>query len=212
MTAQSRIPASWKGADWQRLVANAVNPLLDEGLPDRVAAIEAAYIPSSQKGAANGVASLDSGGKVPTSQLPATGEWTQIATSTPTGTGTVTFASIPTTYSDLLLVVNGISHDAGSSQFFQVALSPDGTSFSTALAIGLSAAGANFWYGALPIPGYRKDAGACQAAMMVTATASPVTSQVNNNFGWRCTGGISAIRLTFASGNFDAGTLTLYGR
>lgn len=51
------------------LTATNVQDAIDE-VEGRVDTIEANYIPAAQKGAPNGVASLDSNGKVPVSQLP----------------------------------------------------------------------------------------------------------------------------------------------
>lgn len=56
----------WSANLWSRI------KVLFTGLDTRVTTIETSnYIPSSQRGAASGVAELDSGGKVPSSQLPA---------------------------------------------------------------------------------------------------------------------------------------------
>lgn len=56
---------NWMTHLWQRVLS------MFGGLDTRVSDIEtASYIPASQKGAAGGVAELDSGGHVPSSQLP----------------------------------------------------------------------------------------------------------------------------------------------
>ena len=56
--------------EWSKNLWNRIKALFG-GLDTRVSDIEtASYIPASQKGAAGGVAELDSGGHVPSSQLP----------------------------------------------------------------------------------------------------------------------------------------------
>jgi hypothetical protein len=203
-----RVPVIGSGADWTRKSATAVNQMLT-----KVKALEDAgstYVLASEKGAADGVAELDSGGKVPASQL-AIG-WTQIGTSTPTGTGTVTFSSIPATYSDLLLVFEGVSHNDGSARFLSLALSADGSTFSTAVQISaVTVAAAATIYGSLRIPGYRFNAG---QAVMVSSdlTTSPSAGGGIAAVNWRVSGGIVAVRIAWSAGNYDAGTLTLYGR
>lgn len=69
------------------LTATNVQDAIDE-VEDRVDTIEANYIPLAQKGAPNGVATLDGGGKVPVAQLPNAimeyqGTW-DASTNTPT--------------------------------------------------------------------------------------------------------------------------------
>lgn len=138
--------------------------------------------------------------------------WQQIATSTPTGTGSVTFSSIPAIYSDLRLVFMGLSHNDATSRVFTLALSADGTTFSSALNISAPQAAAATLYGSIEIPGYRLDAGAL-GGFTANLTSSPATATGSTiNQAWRCTGGILALRVGVTTGNFDAGTITLYGR
>jgi len=141
--------------------------------------------------------------------------WTQIATATPSGTGTVTFSSIPSTYSDLLIVIEGASHNSGSSQTLDLFVSPDGASFgSAAFLVYPSGAGANTYRGGAFIPGYQLNAGVISCAVTAAGSdpyvAGPASS--NHSMAWRCSGGIAAVRIAWAAGNYDAGTLTIYGR
>ena len=137
--------------------------------------------------------------------------WTQIATATPSGTGTVTFSSIPSTYNDLLVVIEGVSHNSGSSQWLDLYVSPDGASFGSAAPLVTSGAGASTYRGGVMIPGYRKNAGVIASA--VTAAGSdPYVAAANATMAWRCSGGIASVRIAWAAGNYDAGTLTIYGR
>lgn len=77
------------------LTATNVQTAIDE-VEGRLDTVESSYIPSSQKGATNGVATLDAGGKIPVSQLPNSvmefqGNW-DASTNTPSladGTGNI---------------------------------------------------------------------------------------------------------------------------
>ena len=137
--------------------------------------------------------------------------WTQIATATPSGTGTVTFSSIPSTYSDLLIVVSGASHNNGSSQDLNIYVSPDNATFGGATAFA-SVAAVFVVSGGIKISGYRKDNGQLSVGLGLAATSPAVAASTAGAFYWRCTGGVSAVRIEWAAGNFDAGTLTIYGR
>jgi hypothetical protein len=141
--------------------------------------------------------------------IPSTG-WTLIGTSTPTGVATVTFSAIPTTYSELLLTIDGISHNNGSSRSPQLELSPDGAAFGTPAVIGASQSAASLFFGGVHIPGYLKAAGVLTPyAEFIAANGIGNTANIR---AWRCAG-ISAIRLSWnGAGNFDAGTFNLYGR
>ena len=138
--------------------------------------------------------------------------WTQIATATPSGTGTVTFSSIPSTYSDLLIVVSGASHNNGSSQDLNIYVSPDNATFGSGSAAIASVAAAFVVSGGIKISGYRKDNGQLSVGLGLSATSPVVAASTAGAFYWRCTGGVSAVRIAWAAGNFDAGTLTIYGR
>lgn len=138
--------------------------------------------------------------------------WTQIATATPTGTATVTFSSIPTTYSDLLMTYAGVSHNSGTATGFTIALSANGSTFGTAVQFTSGDAATNSWYGSVLFPGYRMDAGIFTGGAMVGLTSPNIATATASAFVWRCTGGIAALRTATGLGNFDAGTITLYGR
>lgn len=135
--------------------------------------------------------------------------WTQIATSTPTGVGTVDFTSIPQAYSELVLSIKGISHNNGSSANCDIYFSNDGATFGTGVT---ATAGVNTqtYYGGIYIPHYTEDAGSALVAMAHITSTPVIGNGVSRS--WRCDGGITAIRVAFSAGNFDAGTITLYGR
>lgn len=140
--------------------------------------------------------------------------WTQIATTTPTGTGTVTFSSIPTTYNDLLMVAEGVSHNSGSNQSLDFYVSPDGAAFGSGGFLVSSGAGASTYRGGVMIPGYRENAGVIVGALTAAGSDPYVAAgaSTSDTLAWRSSGGISAVRIAWSAGNYDAGTITLYGR
>jgi hypothetical protein len=139
-------------------------------------------------------------------------QWAQIATSTPAGVNSVTFSSIASTYKDLLLVFDGIDSAAGSDTYM-LQLSADGTNFSPTLAL---TAALGDLYGAVFIPGSNNSVGMLLAITDASGAgfgAAPDTDPgTSTTWIWRVAG-IQAIRLsTSSASNFNAGTVTLYGR
>ena len=140
--------------------------------------------------------------------------WVQIATSGTLSGTSYDFTGIPSTYSDLLMVWQGVSHNNGSNTTIQTRLTT-GVSDTSQFGITTSAAASATWYGALFIPGYTKPAG-----IMLIGTVSSASSVLLdfNSFGngsslvWRLSGGVTAWRIAPGAGSFDAGTATLYGR
>ncbi|MGD9470605.1 MAG: hypothetical protein AB7G24_00740 [Novosphingobium sp.] len=140
------------------------------------------------------------------------GGWTQIgSTATPSGVSSVEFNDIATSYSELFLRCEGISHNFGSNTALRVNFSDDGVNWTGDYTWGTAASAAVAWYGALHIPYYTGAAGIASGAV------ADLTS--NNSLGsstgvaeWRCAGGVTDIRVKVNGGNFDAGTLKLYGR
>lgn len=140
-----------------------------------------------------------------------------ISTVTPTGTGTVDFDPIPQTYSDLLIIVDGISHDSGSSQYCRWSVKDETTwRGSSSFDGGLRAAGVSL-YASIFLYGYRLDKCFGEAYF---STSNPWSSEgifgLSNGAdvatAWRCDGGIQGLRFAWDAGNFDAGTLSLYGK
>ena len=140
--------------------------------------------------------------------------WQQIASSTPTGTGTVTFSSIPATYADLLVVFDGIS-TAGSAEVLEVYASGDNGSTWTDNPIAFVAAdyGASAYYGSVFIPYYLGNAGFVYGGAGRPAS-DPGANDADTSYPlvWRISGGIDAIKVQTDSANFDAGTIRLMGR
>lgn len=136
--------------------------------------------------------------------------WTQIATVTPTGTGTVTFSSIPQTYSDLLLVFDAVSHNGGGGHTINLSVS-DGSTFSNSpLTLSASTSPSNLLKGSVFIPGYRMNGG--PVIGFLSASDSPAIAQATTYGIFVVTGGVKGVRAAWTGGNYDAGTLTLYGR
>lgn len=148
-----------------------------------------------------------------------------IATSTTTGTSTITFSSIPATYTDLILVATGYEN-AGGGGYFALRLNGDtGTNYSRTALRGngsspSSARGTNetAWY-----PDFATDSSAVILHIMNYAntntyktsigrfnqTTVSTVGQVNL---WRSTSAINEVKLlSSAGGNTLIGTFTLYG-
>lgn len=140
--------------------------------------------------------------------------WKTLAAATPGAAGAVTFAPIDQSYSDLRLVFEGASHNGGSNQQWTMAVSPDGSTFSSAANITGALAGSATLYGAVDICGYRGDAGSA-LVLIGSLTSSPALTGGGSSLSpaWRCTGGIQGLRIALTGGaTFDGGTLRLQGR
>ena len=165
----------------------------------------------------SGVPVLTVSGGVPTwAAASGGGGYTQIATTTVSvAVANVTFSSIPTSYGDLYVVIEGISHDNGSSTTIGLYLSANnGSSYTGNPIVTTGSSGNTFtWYGGIQIPGYLKNAGVITSGLTflsaldggAASASSPVSS-------WRVSGGLNNIRFLAAAGNIDAGTITLFGR
>ena len=138
--------------------------------------------------------------------------WTQIGSATPTGTGTVTFSSIPQTYADLMVVFEGISHTTDSDSYAVYASGDNGSTWCTIAVTGSFPIGTTA-YGGVTIANYRGNAG------FVYGGAGNIGSDNDSNDAdnpyprvWRIAGGIDAIQIGTYTYNFDAGTIRLMGR
>lgn len=121
------------------------------------------------------------------------------------------FTSIPRYFKSLEFEILGASHDSGSNQSFRIELSGDnGSTYTTAQAITTTGAATVTWYGGVFIPNYRKAAG------LLSANIGTITSDVavfsrTDGFAWRIAAGINAVRFSPLAGNFDAGSINLWG-
>lgn len=135
--------------------------------------------------------------------------WTQLGAALATTSGTsASFTSIPSIWTDLLVVFEGVSISTPAN--VQIEVSDDGVNWSSPHAF-LAPAAADTLYGALQILGYRKPAGMWTFGIANLASDRSVGSGGAAR-AWRVAAGISAVRFSVVSGSFDAGTLTLFGR
>lgn len=137
---------------------------------------------------------------------------TQIAQLTASSGTTQTFSSIPQTYAELLVVFSAITQNSGASRNLAWAVSPDGSTFSTATnQTYMGSDGTTPMVGAMSIPGYSKAAG---VAIGGSGAAANSTAGLSGALGWTVSsGGIVALRFSWASGAaFTGGTITLFGR
>ena len=137
--------------------------------------------------------------------------YVQIGTATPTGTGTVNFTSIPSTYSDLLLVFAGVS--LAGADTITIEGSGNNNSTRCTIAAAVTGGGADTLYQAFSFPGYLKPAGVAVSYGSTPNLTSDTTSSnaTPTSYAWRIAAGINALRISTSTWNFDAGTITLYG-
>lgn len=143
-------------------------------------------------------------------------DWDLIQSQATTSGTTITFSSIPQVYSDLLAVFEGVSHDSGGATNATLAASPDGSTWTGALQCTPGTAASATLYGSCGVNGYRRGASSFLGLFNnITSNNSGAAALSSNQTGgvFRISAGIQAIRFALADGsNFDAGTITLYGR
>lgn len=140
--------------------------------------------------------------------------WTQITQITTTSGSTATFSNIPQTYSEILFVLENVSHNSGTSTSFGIELSANGTTWSSRSNITSATSSTSNAYGALHIPRYTGNAGSMVngVALGLTAPAqSPTGLTTAFVFAW-VVAGIAHARFSPGGGSFDGGTITLLGR
>ncbi len=132
-------------------------------------------------------------------------------TQTPSGVASSSITGIPTTYSDLLIEILGLSHDSGSFQAFRFEVTNDGSTYTTPTAMTGALANTAAVYGSVFIPGYTK--GAVLLSAKVGDAPSDLASLTSGTiYGRRIGGGVNGVRFSFAAGNFDAGSWKLWGK
>lgn len=135
--------------------------------------------------------------------------WVQIATYTVSGTpATIDFLSIPQTFDDIAFEFAGVT--TSGAETFRMAISPNGSSFSGYSPI--SPTNVTAGNGRVDIPSYRRARGLLVPAVGTVSSDPRVETLATNLKAWRCTGGIQAARFSLNTGNFTAGTITLFGR
>lgn len=141
--------------------------------------------------------------------------WQEIAAITPGSVQYINFTSIPQTFSDLRFVFEGVSHNNGSTTQLQLWVSPDGSTWSSAATIltGPTVSAANAFYGSCEIPGYRANAGKILTGLNPMSNSLGLTAgNPVSTLTWVCPGGIKALSVGWAAGQYDAGTIRLMGR
>lgn len=138
-------------------------------------------------------------------------QWTEIASATPSGVNTVDFTGIPQTFTDLVVVSDGLTHNNGGNTQLTLGVS-DGSTFSAQASINAGFSAGSAMSGEAYIHGYRRNLGGVLTANGAAKTSPSAVSGGTSNPMWRCTGGIKGLRVRVAAGNFTAGTIKLYGR
>ena len=140
------------------------------------------------------------------------GGWTQLGAAANTTSGSaISFSAIPTTYSDLILVFEGVSHNNGSTTNFTLELSDNNGTNWTASNTLQGFVAADTVFGRIAISGYRLPTGAMTSELAtIAADRSIATGGVSRV--WRLAAGINAIRIGISAGAFDAGTIKLFAR
>jgi hypothetical protein len=134
--------------------------------------------------------------------------WVQISSAAFVAGGT-TFSSIPTTYSDLLVVVYDVESSGTANISYALGTS---TTFSSAISLNNYS---NFGSVGIYIPAYKNDRGIAITNFTQNATVptSPTLSDGSpDTTFWVVTGGVVQIRLTGSSVVGGTGTAVLYGK
>lgn len=141
------------------------------------------------------------------------GAWTQIGTTQNTTSGSSwAITSIPGSYRDLKIVLNGCSPSTQANLRIEIS-TDNGSTWSTALTVVTNQLAANVAYGETYIFDYADTASAGIVNMAFhTASAAPVVGGGNALAGIRTGAAINAIRLSYSAGTGDAGSFTLWGR
>ena len=161
---------------------------------------------------------------------PASGGMTQIASTSLSGSAT-TVSSIPATYKTLLIVIDALSTDTNAQIEFTVNSNTSGYAYSGTTQIGSTSA----TYGNIGDSRIRLSAGQSAAASAASSawalnfynyasTAAVKTYDMSGFCGgsvdnvaifqggaWRNTSAITSCTVTTVTGNFDGGTITVYG-
>jgi len=135
-------------------------------------------------------------------------DWKEVASLPASNLAAVTFANIPSTFTDLMLVVDDVFVSNGGSLRF--AFSADNANFSALSDVYFSSNTPVF--GAIMFTGYRRSTSAILCALDATGNRTPpFMGNRGGPMAARCPGGISSIRLT-GSYSFTTGSFTLLAR
>lgn len=146
------------------------------------------------------------------------GGWTEITSTPVAGTPTtIDFTGIPSTYNELLIFADGVSHNNGSLQTWNFQVSNDnGTTWSSSRSSGGTYSGATPADVIFHVFHAQDDNPYFLTGNWVSSSlgSSPSTYPMGNFNGIATanTGGIDAFRIHPSGGNFDAGTVTIWGK
>lgn len=143
--------------------------------------------------------------------------WTQIGSSVSASGTTVAFTSIPSSYSELMLVLTGVSVNTMSTDYVTLAISSNnGSSYSTAAQMTTAIGDSPLIYGSVILRGLNLTCN--QLSVGLAVLSSNPSLSINSGEGvsngaFRSTSRINALRIGTGGGSaFDAGTISLYGR
>ncbi|MBP0440694.1 hypothetical protein [Tianweitania sediminis] len=154
--------------------------------------------PASEKGQPGGYASLDEDGKVPAAQVPVTGLYVSSAPVTAVGAA-VDILGIDC--DDLILTLDGVSHDSGSNANLGLSYSTDGSAFVSWGSLSGNTTAASALNSVFFLTGLKI------GRAVITGGSAPNISQSSYGGGVKPMLPIVALRLAWSSGNFDAGTI-----
>lgn len=158
----------------------------------------------------NNAINLSGSAKVFITALAADFDWRQIATYTvSSGVVNVDFTAIPQTFSDLLVVFQGLSVSEPAALRFAVR---NASTWSATEGLSTDISPTLGAYGSLLFPAYKRDAGSVIATSGAPSSDPAIHPEGAYQYAWRVAGGIHGVRLTCSVGELDAGTITLLGR
>lgn len=135
--------------------------------------------------------------------------WVEIASASPRGVNTVDFTAIPTSYTDLRIVLEGVGHTHTSSTNLFLRTSADGVTYSQAFGFVTIPTGVTVT-GFRDLTGYNDDKIRSYTEVFVDGVT--LTQIGPSTVILVCTGGLGAVRLDMTTGNLNAGTIRLLGR
>lgn len=131
------------------------------------------------------------------------------------GTGTITFSSIPSTYAQIWFFFKGVSFGGAAAPQMQVAFSTDnGATFSAASTITNTVAAANTFDGFVQCVNYAETSmlKTCFMNLYTPTVNAIVNNNLTLNVPTTVTGVVDAVRFSVTlSGTFDAGLIDLKG-
>jgi hypothetical protein len=205
--AAATIKGSIAGGDPADLTATQTTALLNNMVGDSGAGGTKGLVPAAAAGDAAASKFLKADGTWGTPAGGVTGTWTLIGTLLTTSGATQTQA-LGATYKEILFVGSTVS--SGNAASFRVAISDDGTNFGTAITIspatGASGQSASF-------QGNILNSGVAATTKLVASLGLTSDASFGAFTGSEATenGIMHSVRFSPSSGNFDLGSIAIYG-